>query len=150
MRPAEPTRSVETRRTGVRLGMGVLAVAVLAACTGDNLFTGLALSNQLTGPEVTITSPGGNVSVAPGVAVSVTAEVTSSEGVSEMVFSGIFEDGSPAFTAQTVALPNPQDTTLTKSLAQPGTSTGSAKIIVEATDILGSTGADTVTITIGP
>jgi hypothetical protein len=67
-----------------------------------------------------------------------------------MVFSGNFNDGGTAFTAQTVTLPNPTDTTVTRSLEQPGTTAGAAKIIVQATDLLGATGADTLAITIGP
>jgi Bacterial Ig domain len=150
MTPRHAPPSEVALRVRVRVGVGILVVAVLAACTGDNLFTGLAISNQLTGPVVNITSPGANQTVAVGAPVTVTAHVTSSQGVSQMVFSGVFAGGSAAFTSQTFQLPNPKDTTLTTSLQQAGTSTGSAEITVQATDILGATGADTVGITINP
>jgi hypothetical protein len=45
-------------------------------------------------------------------------------------------------------LPSPQDTTLTRVLRQAGTTTGNVRVIVEATDALGDTGADTVTVII--
>jgi len=144
-------RSRGARPGGAWIAAGALAAAVtVAACTGDNLFTGVVLSTQLTAPEVTITAPTDNSTVTAGTPVSVTAQVTSSQGVSQMIFSGIFDAGGTAFTSQTISLPNPKDTTVTQSLAQPGTATGSAKIIVQATDILGATGADTLVITIGP
>jgi hypothetical protein len=134
----------------VRLGMGVLAAAVLAACTGDNLFTGLAISNQLTGPVVNINAPLANLSIKVGDSVQVTAQVTSSQGVSQLSYSGVFDGGTTAFTSQVVTLPNPKDTTVSKYMRQSGTTTGAAKIIVQATDILGGTASDTVAITIAP
>ena len=55
-----------TRR--VRLAGAMLAAAVLPACTGDNLFTGLGASVGLLGPEVEITAPAANFTMAVGTA----------------------------------------------------------------------------------
>jgi hypothetical protein len=140
-------------------GRGIQARAALAAmvgfaaaagCTGDNLFTGPTLGGGggLLGPTVTLSAPAADAVVALGDSVQVTAKVTSDNGVNEVTFSGVFASGSTAFITQVVTLSNATDTTISRFLKQAGTATGSAKIIVQAKDILGGTGADTVSVTI--
>jgi len=124
------------------------AFAVLAGCTGENLFTGPALGGTLLGPTVEITVPAAGAAVAAGDSVQVTASVASDIGVNQVTFSGSFTTGTTAYITQVVSLSS-QDTTLSRFLKPAGTTTGSARIIVEATDLLGGAGADTVTVTIG-
>jgi hypothetical protein len=126
----------------------MLVAAALPACTGDNLFTGLGALSALLGPEVDITAPQANLSLAVGASVQVTANVSSPDGVTNVSFKGVFTGGSVAFTEIPVTLPAPQDTTVTRTLAPAGASTGTVRIIVTATDALGETGADTVTVSI--
>ena len=78
-----------------------------------------------------------------------TANVQSQDGVTAVRFSGLFSGGAAAFTqVEVTSLPSPQDTTLTRVLRQAGTTTGNVRVIVEATDALGDSGADTVTVII--
>jgi hypothetical protein len=126
----------------------MLVAAVLPACTGDNLFTGLGASVGLLGPEVNITAPAANFAMAVGDSVQVTANVSSPDGVSSVKFKGLFSGGAAAFTEITFTLPNPQDSTVSRFMRQAGTTTGNVRIIVEATDVGGDTGADTVTVVI--
>jgi uncharacterized protein YfaS (alpha-2-macroglobulin family) len=123
-------------------------LAAIAACTGENLFTGPALGGTLLGPTVEITAPAAGATVAPGDSVQVTVNVASANGVSQVTFSGVFGTGTAAFISQVVSLSS-QDTTLSRFLKQTGTTTGSAMIIVKASDLLAASAADTVTVTIG-
>lgn len=143
VRPPRPGRSIR-----LRLAVGVLAAGVLAACAGENLFTELGASTGLLGPEVEITAPQANLALAVGDSVQVTANVSASDGVSQVKYTGLFEGGATAFLEQIVPLPNPQDTTVSRYMKQAGTTTGSVRIIVEARDLLGETGADTVVVVI--
>jgi len=143
-RPARGGRSIR-----LRLAAAMLAAAALPACTGDNLFTGLGAFAGLLGPEVEITAPQANFTLGVGDSVTVTANITSPDGVTTVTYSGLFTGGSAAFTQVVVTnLPSPQDTTLTRVLRQTGTTTGNVRLIVEATDALGDKGADTVTVAI--
>ncbi len=128
---------------------GLLLAGLLPACTGDNLFTGLTLGGGLLGPEVDITAPLSNFTLGVGDSVTVTANVSSSDGVTTITFSGLFSGGSAAFTQVIVSnLPTPQDTTITRVIRQAGATTGNVRVIVEATDVLGDRGADTVNVSI--
>jgi hypothetical protein len=142
-RPSRPGRSKRVRLAGV-----MLAAAVLPACTGDNLFTGVGASVGLLGPEVEITAPAENFTMAVGDSVQVTAIVSSPNGVSSVTYNGLFSGGAVAFTQISFTLPNPQDSTVSRFMRQAGATTGNVQIIVEATDLLGATGADTVTVII--
>lgn len=145
----KPRPSRGGRPLRLRLVVALLVAGSLPACTGDNLFTGFALSGGLLGPEVEITAPLANLTMAVGDSVQVTAQVASSEGITSVTFSGIFSGGSAAFTQIVVgALPAPQDTTITRIMRQSGAVTGNVRIIVEATDALGAKGADTVNVSI--
>jgi hypothetical protein len=126
------------------------AFAVVAGCTGENLFTGptTSSSGSLLGPTVEITAPAANAGVLLGDSVQVTAKITSDNGVNQVTFSGVFTTGATAFVSQAVTLASVTDTTISRYLKQAGTVTGTAKIIVQASDILGNIGADTVSVTI--
>ncbi len=143
VRPSRTGRSIR-----VRLAGAMLVAAVLPACTGDNLFTGLGASVGLLGPDVDITAPAANLTLAVGDSVQVTANVSSPDGVSSVKYKGLFSDGAAAFTEITVTLPNPTDSIVSRFMRQTGTTTGNVRIIVEATDVGGDTGADTVTVII--
>ncbi|MSR20871.1 MAG: hypothetical protein EXR91_07820 [Gemmatimonadetes bacterium] len=143
MRPARPGRG---RR--LRLAGAVLVEASLPACTGDNLFTGLGALSGLLGPEVEITAPQANLTLAVGGSVQVTANVSAPDGVTNVSFKGVFTGRSVAFTEIPFTLPVPQDTTVTRTLVPAGASTGTVRVIVTASDALGETGADTVTVSI--
>ena len=143
-RPSPRGRSVR-----VRLAVALLVAGSLPACTGDNLFTGLGAIAGLLGPEVEITVPQANFSLAAGDSLTVTANVAAPEGVTTVTFSGLFSGGSAAFTQVVVSnLPSPADTTITRRLGQAGATTGTVRVIVEATDALGDRGADTVSVSI--
>ena len=118
----------------------VLALAAVAACTGENLFTGPSLGGGLSGVTVAITAPAEGATFATGDSVQVTARVASVNGVTQVTLSGAFATGTSAFVTQVVSVPNSPDTTLSRFLRRAGTTTGSAKIIVQATDLLGGSG----------
>jgi len=128
----------------------MVGFAVVAGCTGENLFTGptTGSSGSLLGPTVEISAPAANAVIALGDSVQVTAKVTSDNGVNQVTFSGVSGTGATVFVSQVVTLANATDTTVSRFLQQAGTVTGAAKIIVQARDILGGTGADTVSVTI--
>lgn len=140
VRPDRPGRSA-----GPHLAAVLLAAVALPACAGENLFTGSATVEQ--GPEVTITAPSANAGVAAGDSVQVLADVTGQRGISQVKFSGTFASGgATALVEQLVTLPNPPDTTISRFMRRSGGTTGNVNIIVEATDVLGDKGADTVVV----
>lgn len=136
---------------GLRPGRLVaLAVAVTAiGCTGENLFTGPSSGGSQFGPTVEVTAPPAGAIIALGDSVQVTADVVSSTGVSQVTFSGTFENGVSAFISQVVVLQSAQDTTISRFLRQAANTNGSVRIIVQARDLVGKIGADTVLVTIG-
>jgi hypothetical protein len=143
MRPSRPGRS-----GGLRLATVALVAVTLPACTGENLFTGLGATTGILGPEVEITAPQPNVALAVGDSVQVTANLSAPDGVSSVKYTGLFSGGGTAFTEIQFTLPNPQDTTVSRFMRQAGTTTGNVRLIVEATDLLGAKGADTVVVII--
>ncbi|MGE0160953.1 MAG: Ig-like domain-containing protein [Gemmatimonadales bacterium] len=149
MRATQTARpSPSGRSLRLRLAAGLLVAGVLPACTGDNLFTGVGAVAGLLGPEVQITAPQSNLALSVGDSVQVTANVSSPDGVTSVKYSGLFSGGQTAFTEIVVTLPSPQDTTLSRYMKQAGATTGTVRIIVEATDALGDKGADTVNVII--
>jgi hypothetical protein len=127
--------------------VATFVLAAIAACTGENLFTGPSVGGILLGPTVDITAPAEGAAVT-GDSVQVTAHVASDNGITQVTFSGVFSTGTAAYITQVVSLSS-QDTTLSRFLKRSGTGTGSAKIIVQASDLLGGSAADMVTVTIG-
>jgi hypothetical protein len=146
----EPVRGAEgeERRVASRFGVAVVIAGVFAACTGDNTFTGLGFAGPQR-PEVTITAPQANISIAAGDSVEVKATITSVQGVSQVTFTSLLDGGGNAFTPISVTLPNPQDTTLARFMIRATATAGSARIIVRAVDVLGDDGADTVAVSLG-
>lgn len=129
--------------------VGVLG-ATLAACAGENLFT-VPTTGGAVGPTVEITVPQDNFAVAVGEPVLVTVNVASTLGVTEVRFVGVSTVGAgDRFPDVIVALPSPQDTTISRTL-EPNTLTTveEVDIVVEATDLLGETATDRVTIQVG-
>ena len=143
MRPSRRGRS-----SGLRLAAVALVAVTLPACTGENLFTGLGATTGILGPEVDITAPQPNLALTVGDSVQVTANLSAPDGVSSVRYTGLFSGGGTAFTEIQFTLPNPQDTTVSRFMRQAGTTTGNVRIIVEATDLLGAKGADTVVVII--
>jgi hypothetical protein len=125
-----------------------VAVTFVVGCTGENLFTGPSLGSSLLGPTAEITAPAPNAVVASGDSVQVTANVASDNGVTEVVFSGVFNTGTAALVSQTVTLPSARDTTISRYLQRSGAATGAAKVIVQARDVVGATASDTVSVTL--
>lgn len=148
MFPIDPERPEERRRLVSRLAAAVALAGGLAACSGENTFTGLARSTP-QGPRVDITAPQAGITIPVGDSVQVTATIESTSGISQVAFSGVLDAGGAAFTPVNVTLPNPADTTLSRFLRRATSTAGGARIIVEATDILGRRGSDTVQVTLG-
>ena len=138
------------RMTGVRAaGAIALSVAVAAACTGENLFTGPGLGGgTLLGPTVEITEPADAAALTQGDSVQVDANITSDNGVNEVILRGVFTTGTNAYIQEIVTLTGATDTTVSTFLQPAGTNTGAALIIVSARDVTGNDGADTVSVTI--
>ena len=150
MKPLEELRPGEGRPALARAGGAFLAAAVVAACAGENLFTGPVQGGGLLGPQVEITAPQPNISIAPGDSVNVTATLSSSEGITEVSFTGTLDAGGPApFTPVVVPLTAVTDTTMSRYLKRSGATAGAARIIVTAKDLTGDTGADTISVTLG-
>jgi len=138
-RPARAGRS-----SGPRLAAAFLAALAVGACAGENLFNIIVTADQ--GPQVDISAPSPGAAVASGDSVQVTADIVGSRGLSQVKFSGALDAGGAAFIEQIITLPNPSDTSLSRFMRRAGTTAGNAKIIVEATDVLGDKGADTVAV----
>ncbi len=142
----KPKRSLRERLTG--LFGGVLAACLVAvACTGENIFpTGVVGGGgDASGDSVAITAPDDGASVPVSDSVAVTVAFASESGVNAINFRHDYPGGN--FTrAVTLGAPA-QDTTITRNLWT-GTSTGSGTIVVQTTDVLGSTIADTISVTI--
>ena len=134
-----------------RMAAVLVAAILLPACTGENLFTGIGAFAGLLGPEVEITAPQANLALRAGVdSVQVTANVSAPDGVSNVKFTGTFTGGATAFTEIQFTLPAPQDTTISRYMKQSGNTTGTVRLIVEAKDVGGDAGADTVVVILNP
>jgi hypothetical protein len=143
-----PRRAVVRRATPSRFAL-VAIVAAAIGCTGENLFTGPSSGGSQLGPTVEVTAPGAGAIIALGDSVQVSANIVSSTGVSQVTFSGTFTNGVTAFISEVVVLQSAQDTTISRFLRQAAGTNGSARILVQARDIVGRIGADTVLVTIG-
>jgi hypothetical protein len=90
------------------------------------------------------------VTIAPGDSVQVTANITSDEGIVQVVWSGrLTAGGADPFASITVPLSAVTDTTISRFVKRSGTTGGAAEIIVTATDLTGDLGADTISVTLG-
>lgn len=150
MRPLDEMRPEQGRGAASRFAGAVLAATVVAACAGENLFTGPGTGGGLTGPQVDITAPQPNITIAPGDSVEVTANVTAVGGVTEVSFTGtLLAGGSAPFAPVVVALSSVTDTTVSRYLKRSGATGGAAEIIVTAKDAAGDEGADTISVNLG-
>jgi hypothetical protein len=136
------------RRAASRFAAVVTTAGILAACTGDNTFTGIGFAGPQK-PQVNITAPQANITIAVGDSVQVTATIQAPEGASSVSFTSLLDGGGNAFTPISVTLPNPKDTTVSRYMKRVTNTAGSARIIVRATDVLGGAGADTVAVLLG-
>ena len=135
------------RALGAVAALAVLGVA--AACTGENYFTGPGLgSTAFEAPTIEISAPAADAALTQGDSVQVTAAITAANGVNQITFSGTFIAGTTAYVQRVVSLTGATDTTLSRFLQPAGTETGDARIVVQATDLLGNTGADTVLVSV--
>jgi hypothetical protein len=133
------------------MGM-ILAAALVAGCAGENLFPSFVVEVgvDLLGPQVDITAPLANVTIAPGDSVAVRATLVSQEGIVEVSFTGVLNaGGAAAFTPVVVPLTAVTDTTMSRFLKRSGATGGAARSIVTARDIGGDLGADTVSVNLG-
>lgn len=143
------------RRVRPRAVLLVTAAGLLAACAGENLFTPRPVTGGQVGVEVEITAPQDNFALPVGDSVQITVNLTGSEGIDVVVFSGISaasaqQPGFTRFVEETVDLPSPADTTISNYLrATADVTVEDVDLIVEATDLLGDVSADTVTIRVG-
>jgi hypothetical protein len=151
MNSDEPMRRPDAgRRIPARLGGALLVAAVVAACAGENAFTFAVKGGGLLGPQVNITAPVNPPPIPPGDSVLVTATITSGDPVTEVSWTGTLDAGGAApFTPVVVPLAGVRDTTMSRYLKRAvGSPAGGAKIIVTARDLIGDTGADTISVTL--
>jgi len=142
---------VIARRRRVRIPLILLAgVGLLSACAGENLFTGLGTSVEMTAPAVDITTPTEGFNAALGDSLLVEANVNAPNGATSVTYSATYEtDGEAAYTSLTETLDGSISVRLSESLAAVGGQvTGAALVVVEVTDQTGEKGADTVTVVI--
>lgn len=144
-------REAMRRSRRARVLGAAVATAVAAACAGENLFTGPVTGGQNLRPTVEITVPQAGASVGVGDSITVTATIESGQDLSTATFSGTYSGGVAAFTSRTATfLGSVQDTTITYRLGSASANTGAVAIVVQAEDLTGQTGADTVSVTITP
>jgi hypothetical protein len=144
-------RLLGRRKSLVRAGVfGALAAFIGVACTGENIFPTGVIGGGGGGnaPAVEITQPAADAAVNVGDSVQVQASIISTNGVNQVTIGGSFESGGLAFVQQVLTLSLAADTTISQFLQLAGATTGAASIVVEARDVLGNTGADTVAVTI--
>jgi len=128
----------------------LVSALVLGACRGENLFS-LTGTVSGGGPSVMITAPVGGLTVLPGDSILIVAEITASAGLSTVGYRGEYADsiGGDAYIAETAAGAGVSSLSVNNRLrAVAGQVVGSAYIIVEATDLAGAQGADSVKVTI--
>jgi hypothetical protein len=139
-----------TRRRRLHAAGVLLAVVALGACRGENLFS-LTGSVSGTEPSVEITAPTGGSTAAVGDSVLVTANVEAQEGIVTIDFRATYVDslGGAAYNAETASGGNAVSVNVSNRLtAVAGQRAGEAYIVVQATDVAGQQGVDSVKVTI--
>ncbi len=127
-----------------------LAALSLAACRGDNLFS-LAATVAGNEPTVLITAPGGGNTIAKGDSILILAEVTAQAGLTAVDFRGEYADsiGGDAYIPERQSANGSTFLRVNnRLLAVDGQVTGEVYIVVEATDLAGAQGKDSVKVTI--
>lgn len=122
---------------------------VLSGCAGENLFS-LAASVAEAAVEVSITTPGEGATIAPGDSISIAANLIAATGLSSVTFRGNYTPGGElAYTTETGTLAGETSLNVTNFLlAVGGQTAGSVYIVVEASDLIGGMGKDSVKVTI--
>ncbi len=139
-----------TRSRAAYVGLVLLGSVALGACRGENLFS---LAGGLTGgqPTVEITAPTSGATQVVGDSVLVLASIEAPAGVITIDFRATYVDsiGGPAYTSETQSGGNAISVAVTNRLrAVAGQREGEAYIVVEATDVAGQQGIDSVKVTI--
>ena len=127
----------------------IMGATFLGACRGENLFS-LAASVAQPGPTVNMTQPGPGYTIAPGDSIRILAEVNSPAGLSTVDYRGTYPaDGSDAYVGESASFPGEPFRRLDNWL-QPaaGQVAGDVYIVIEATDLTGAMGKDSVKIQI--
>lgn len=141
-------RMLLPRRGRTALAM-LSGVAIISACSGENLFS-LAGTAGTLGPDVEITAPPDGEESLPGDSVLVQATVSAPDGAANAVYRSHYAGSEvPAFTSETQSLNGVSVVSLSNYLrAAPGQTEGTAYVVVEVTDRAGAVGADSVSVTI--
>jgi hypothetical protein len=124
------------------------AALLLAGCAGENLFfaPGAVGGSE---PTVEITAPQEAFSLALGASVQIVAQVSAPNGLVSADYSGVYEDGSAAFVAETETFGRPSFANLDNTIAPViDQTTGAVRLIVRVVDGQGEAKADTVQITV--
>jgi hypothetical protein len=127
----------------------IVGAAFLGACRGENLFS-LAASVAQPGPQVNMTQPGPGYTIAPGDSIRILAEVNAQAGLSGVAYRGSYvADDSDAYTPETQSFAGVPFARLDNRLrAVAGQVAGDVYIVVEATDLTGAVGKDSVKVQI--
>lgn len=134
----------------VRAALASMAiVAVLSACTGENLFSAAGSVGQ-GGPSVEIITPTSGASAEIGDSILVETTITAQSGAASAVYTGTYEvEEDAAYVQETTDLNGLVNLSLSNYLrAAPDQRAGTAVVVVTVTDQAGETGADTVTVTV--
>ena len=126
------------------------AVAVLGACTGENLFTFPGTSTEV-GPKVTLTAPTSGFTIAVGDSILVVADVNAPTGGGQVEYRGTYasDNLTRAYVTEPANMNGINSASLVTYL-QPevGQTPGEVYITVQVADLAGVVGADSVLITI--
>lgn len=124
------------------------AALLLAGCAGENLFfaPGTVGGSE---PTVEITAPQEAFSLALGASVQILAQVNAPNGLVSADYSGVYEDGSAAFVAETETFGRPSFANLDNTIGPVIDQTaGEVRLIVRVVDGQGEAKADTVQVTV--
>ena len=138
------------REPRLAAGLAIAAALALGACRGENLFS---LTGTVAGtePQVLITAPGPGNTIATGDSILILAEVTGQEGLTTIDFRGEYADsiGGDAYVPERQSGGGANFVRVNNRLvAVTGQVAGEVYIVVEATDLAGAQGKDSVKVTI--
>ena len=105
---------------------------------------------EVLGPQVVMTAPSEGFTISIGDSILVTADITSSGGIATVDFRGNYAGASdPAFVAESQTGGGVEFLSVTNRLrAAVGQVAGEAYVVVQATDLSGGIGVDSVKVTI--
>ena len=127
----------------------IVGAALLRACRGENLFS-LAASVAQPGPTVTMTQPGPGFTIARGDSLRVQAEVTAASGLTVVAYRASYAaTGSDAYGPETQTYAGAPFARVDNWLRPQGTQVvGDVYVVVQATDLGGAVGTDSVKVQI--